>query len=105
MVIKLESKWECISRMQCCGNLSPEAHYPWMTRVEEEGSDSEARVVFSVMGMTCAACAGSVEKAIKRLPGIREALVDVLNDKALVLYYPQIVIVSFYLLIIIHSFP
>ncbi|KAI7747867.1 hypothetical protein M8C21_027439, partial [Ambrosia artemisiifolia] len=38
---------------------------------------TEARVLFSVTGMSCSACAGSVEKAVKRLPGIKEAVVDV----------------------------
>ncbi|RDX95775.1 putative copper-transporting ATPase HMA5, partial [Mucuna pruriens] len=83
--------WECMSRLQCCGNLSPQAHYPSSMETEKVAQGSEAKVVFSVLGMTCAACAGSVEKAIKRLPGIRQALVDVLNDKAQVLYYPHMV--------------
>jgi Cu+-exporting ATPase len=52
---------------------------------------SETKAVFSVIGMTCSACAGSVEKAIKRLPGIREAVVDVLNNRAQVLFYPDFV--------------
>ncbi|WVZ12729.1 hypothetical protein V8G54_017259 [Vigna mungo] len=84
---KLEC-WECRSSLQCCGNLWPKARYPSMTAVEAgktvaelEGSESKV-VLFSVMGMTCAACAGSIEKTIKRLPGIREAVVDVLNHKA-----------------------
>ncbi|KAJ6940109.1 putative copper-transporting ATPase 3 [Populus alba x Populus x berolinensis] len=47
------------------------------------------------MGMTCSACAGSVEKAIKRLPGIRKAVVDVLINKAQVLFYPSFVNVSY----------
>ena len=34
--------------------------------------------VFSVSGMTCAACARSVDKAVKRLPVIHAATVDVL---------------------------
>lgn len=61
-----------------------------------EGWSSEAKAaVFSVIGMTCsAACAGSVEKAIMRLPGIREAAVDVLNNRAQVLYHPSFVNVS-----------
>ncbi|KAK7260819.1 hypothetical protein RIF29_27117 [Crotalaria pallida] len=95
---KLEA-WECINRFQCCGNLSPQPHYPSMTRYPSKGTKkevelllgTESKVVFNVVGMTCAACAGSVEKAIKRLPGIREAIVDVLNDKAQVLYYPSMV--------------
>ncbi|XP_040990210.1 probable copper-transporting ATPase HMA5 [Juglans microcarpa x Juglans regia] len=58
-----------------------------------EGWSSEAKAaVFSVIGMTCSpACAGSVEKAIMRLPGIREAAVDVLNNRAQVLYHPSFV--------------
>ncbi|GAU20650.1 hypothetical protein TSUD_230640 [Trifolium subterraneum] len=86
--------WECINGgLQCCGNLSPEPHYPSITRYPKgtsppaEGSEATiSTVVFCVMGMTCAACAGSVEKAIKRLPGILEAMVDVLNDKAQLFY-------------------
>ncbi|XP_061373774.1 probable copper-transporting ATPase HMA5 [Gastrolobium bilobum] len=80
----------------------PRPHYPSMPRypkgmkVEEgatmdmEGSEPN-KALFSVMGMTCSACAASVEKALKRLPGIREALVDVLNNRALVLFYPSFV--------------
>lgn len=96
--------WGCITNLQCCGNLSPEPHYPSITRYPKATTSasspspaaewSEAKAVFRVAGMTCGACAGSVEKAIKRLPGIREAVVDVLNDKAQVLYYPSMVHVS-----------
>ncbi|KAE9451854.1 hypothetical protein C3L33_16245, partial [Rhododendron williamsianum] len=54
-----------------------------------EGSESTA--LFSVVGMTCSACAGSVEKAVKRLPGIKEAVVDVLKKRAHVMFYPSFV--------------
>nr|GLL48530.1 probable copper-transporting ATPase HMA5 [Ipomoea trifida] len=50
-----------------------------------------AKAVFSVAGMTCSACAVTVEKAVKRLPGITYAAVDVLNNRALVLFYPTFV--------------
>lgn len=53
-----------------------------------------AKAVFSVAGMTCSACAVTVEKAVKRLPGITYAAVDVLNNRALVLFYPTFVNVS-----------
>jgi Cu+-exporting ATPase len=84
------------------GNLSPRPHYPSMPKYPKgvSGEESsvelgpEAKAVFSVIGMTCSACAGSVEKAVKRLPGIREAVVDVLNNKAHVLFYPSFVNVS-----------
>ncbi|KAK6137446.1 hypothetical protein DH2020_028803 [Rehmannia glutinosa] len=74
------------------GNLSPRPHYPSMPKYpkgvvvssdeEKFVQGSEATAVFSVTGMTCSACAGSVEKAVKRLPGIKEAAVDVLNNRA-----------------------
>ncbi|KAG2573892.1 hypothetical protein PVAP13_7KG284700 [Panicum virgatum] len=44
--------------------------------------EEEKVAVFSVSGMTCAACAGSVEKAVKRLPGIHDAAVDVIGGRA-----------------------
>ncbi|KAF3448550.1 hypothetical protein FNV43_RR09263 [Rhamnella rubrinervis] len=87
----------CI-RNESRGGLSPRPHYPSMPKYPKgmavpqtsmEGSETEA--VFSVIGMTCSACAGSVEKAIKRLPGIHEAVVDVLNNRAQVLFYPNFV--------------
>ncbi|KAI4315402.1 hypothetical protein L6164_028217 [Bauhinia variegata] len=80
------------------GRLSPRPRYPSMLRypkgMSAEGSSvegSEANALFSVVGMTCSACAGSVEKAIKRLPGIREAAVDVLNNRSQVFFYPSFV--------------
>lgn len=83
-------------------NLSPRPHYPSMPKypkgvtVSPEEKRSESKAVFSVTGMTCSACAGSVEKAVKRLPGIKEAVVDVLNNRAQVLFYPPFVNVSNY---------
>ncbi|KAG4188680.1 hypothetical protein ERO13_A08G181300v2 [Gossypium hirsutum] len=87
----------CI-RKESYGDLSPRPHYPSMpkypkgvTAQETSLQGSEAKAMFSVMGMTCSACAGSVEKAVKRLPGIKEAVVDVLNNKAQVMFYPSFV--------------
>ncbi|KAJ6415213.1 hypothetical protein OIU84_004074 [Salix udensis] len=88
----------CIRKERSYGDLSPRPRYPSMPKYprgvsarETNVEGSEAKAVFSVMGMTCSACAGSVEKAVKRLPGIREAVVDVLNNKAQVLFYPSFV--------------
>ncbi|KAJ9173593.1 hypothetical protein P3X46_016710 [Hevea brasiliensis] len=87
----------CI-RKESYGDLLPRPHYPSMPKYpkgvsgqETNVQGSEAKAMFSVIGMTCAACAGSVEKAVKRLPGIREAAVDVLNNRAQVLFYPSFV--------------
>lgn len=54
-----------------------------------------SRAVFQVLGMTCSACAGSVEKATKRLQGIHEAVIDALNNRAQILFYPNLVDVSY----------
>ncbi|OAY59824.1 probable copper-transporting ATPase HMA5 [Manihot esculenta] len=85
-------------RIQSYGDLSPRPRYPSMPKYPKGVADqesnvqgSEAKAVFSVVGMTCAACAASVEKAVKRLPGIREATIDVLNNRAQVLFYPSFV--------------
>lgn len=53
-----------------------------------------AKALFSVNGMTYSPCAGVIEEAVKRLPGIRDAVVDYLNNRAQVLYYPSFVNVS-----------
>lgn len=93
------AKWLACIRSDSGSGLSARPHYPSMPKypkgvsVKEkqniEGSESKA--LFSVIGMTCSACAGSVEKAIKRLPGIREAVVDVLNNRVQVIFYPLFV--------------
>jgi Cu+-exporting ATPase len=49
----------------------------------------DARVTVPVGGMSCAACAQRVEKAIKRLPGVTEASVNLATEKASVVYEPQ----------------
>jgi P-type Cu+ transporter len=59
-----------------------------------EKEEEEKVAVFAVFGMTCAACAGSVEKAVKRLPGIHDAAVDVLGGRAQVVFYPAFISVS-----------
>ncbi|PON62844.1 P-type ATPase, subfamily IB [Parasponia andersonii] len=86
----------CINRNESrTGGLSPRPHYPSMPKYPRgaaaEEITAEAKALFAVSGMSCAACAGSVEKAIKRLPGIREAVVDVLNGRAQVLFFPDFV--------------
>lgn len=99
-------------------DFSPRPHYPSMPKYpkgfalkkpnnDQSSSSSSSSAaataaaashlntaLFSVIGMTCSACAGSVEKAIKRLPGIENAAVDVLNNRAQVLFHPNFVNVS-----------
>src|SRR5215218_10372985 len=41
---------------------------------------------FGVTGMTCASCVGRVERALKKVPGVLEANVNLANEKATVRY-------------------
>lgn len=45
--------------------------------------------IFDVRGMSCATCAMQVEKAIKKLPGIEEASVNLASEKLTVIYDPD----------------
>lgn len=84
----------CLRNESSYGDFSPKPHYPSMPKYPKGVSVSscdEKKAIFSVNGMSCSACAGSVEKAIKRLSGIKEAVVDVLNNKAQVIFYPTFV--------------
>lgn len=91
----------CICNGSNLGSMSPRPHYPSMPKYpkgpspKQNGEESsELKVVFVVTGMTCSACAASVEKSVKKLPGIREAAVDVVNNRAHVFFYPSLVTVS-----------
>uniref|UniRef100_A0A803LQK6 HMA domain-containing protein n=1 Tax=Chenopodium quinoa TaxID=63459 RepID=A0A803LQK6_CHEQI len=86
----------CIRSNSCRIDLSPETQSPSMPKslkgvsVTEKTGGCESKAVFSVMGMTSASAA-SVEKAIKQLPGIVEAIIDVPNSRAQVLFNPSFV--------------
>lgn len=103
MAAKMLSLVACI-RSESGDLLSPQQRYPSMPTYpkgmtvfsdeEECMQGAEAKALFSVTGMTCSACAGAVEKAVKRLPGIKEAAVDVLNHRAQVVFCPAFLNVS-----------
>jgi Cu+-exporting ATPase len=44
--------------------------------------ESPAELQFAVRGMTCASCVGRVEKALKKVPGVREASVNLATEQA-----------------------
>lgn len=55
--------------------------------IEEAGYTAEIRKVsFGVTGMTCASCAGRVEKALRGVPGVLDAGVNFAAEKASVEY-------------------
>lgn len=50
----------------------------------EAGADPEASVQLAVRGMTCAACVGRVERALKKVPGVAQAHVNFATEVATV---------------------
>jgi len=63
-----------------------------LKQVEEAGYEPVvARAEIPVKGMTCAACVARVERAIKRLPGVVSATVNLAAEKAFVEYLPDTV--------------
>jgi Cu+-exporting ATPase len=70
------------------------AYHPQSTKPDEligvireagYGADVRERT-FGVTGMTCASCVGRVERAMRKLPGVVEASVNLANEKATVSY-------------------
>ncbi len=58
-------------------------------RVRAAGYDVPlARVELPVVGMTCANCANTIERVVKRLPGVAEAGVNLANERLSVAYLP-----------------
>jgi Cu+-exporting ATPase len=48
----------------------------------------ESRTVLALEGMTCASCAMRIEKGLKKVPGVKEASVNLATEQATVLYDP-----------------
>ena len=49
------------------------------------------QVSFGVTGMTCASCSGRVERALRKLPGVASANVNLATERASVLFEPTLV--------------
>src|SRR5215207_1428995 len=49
---------------------------------------AEQQIQLPVTGMTCASCSNRVEKALKKVPGVSTASVNLSNEQAAVSYDP-----------------
>jgi Cu+-exporting ATPase len=55
--------------------------------IEDAGYGTEVReTTLNITGMSCASCAGRVEKALKKVPGVVDANVNLANEKATIKY-------------------
>lgn len=48
------------------------------------GADKSKTISLNISGMTCESCAGSVQKALQKVDGVKKATVDLKNKKATV---------------------
>jgi Cu+-exporting ATPase len=55
------------------------------------GEKASARLEFSVTGMSCAGCAANIERALRKVEGVREANVNLALARATVVYDPGVV--------------
>lgn len=54
--------------------------------------DDEKSIELKISGMTCASCAIKIEKAVRGLPGVKEASVNFASQKAFVKYSPPLIL-------------
>ncbi|WP_371379805.1 heavy metal translocating P-type ATPase [Sporomusa aerivorans] len=52
------------------------------------------KVELKISGMTCAACSGRIERSLKKLPGVVNAVVNLAVEKATVEFYPGVTGIS-----------
>src|SRR6266581_7038039 len=50
--------------------------------------EAESRTVLALEGMTCASCAIRIEKGLKKVPGVKDASVNLATEQATVTYDP-----------------
>ena len=68
------------------GDAIRELEYEPVLPSEAEGS---REVTLVIVGMTCTACVAAVERALKRVPGVLDAVVNLATEKAFVRYDPE----------------
>src|SRR5438034_5490090 len=68
--------------------MASEIKHPIEDAVEVPQPDSieEARATLDLEGMTCASCAMRIEKGLKKVPGVKDANVNLATEEAVVNY-------------------
>src|SRR5438128_12101439 len=70
--------------------MATEAKHPTEehTVVYEDQTGADSRTVLALEGMTCASCAMRIEKGLKKVPGVKDASVNLATEQATVTYDP-----------------
>jgi len=70
--------------------MATEAKQPIEHTVDSQNqAGEESHTVFALEGMTCASCAMRIEKGLKKLPGVKDANVNLATEQATVTYNPE----------------
>src|SRR6266571_1594519 len=56
------------------------------TGVSQAEVEADSRALLALEGMTCASCAMRIEKGLKKVPGVKDANVNLATERASVLY-------------------
>src|SRR5437588_7442654 len=56
--------------------------------VPQKLGDEESQAVLALEGMTCASCAMRIEKGLKKVPGVKDASVNLATEQAAVTFDP-----------------
>ncbi|CAN7212187.1 heavy metal translocating P-type ATPase [Rossellomorea sp. LjRoot5] len=82
-------------------NITYDEHELSLEEIKQAVDDAGYRAVtemekktFSVTGMTCASCVQSVEKATRKLDGVKDSTVNMATEKMVIEYDPAVVTVS-----------
>ncbi|HEY80223.1 MAG TPA: cadmium-translocating P-type ATPase [Anaerolineae bacterium] len=60
------------------------------TTTTTPNADNQSQVVLPITGMTCANCSTTIERNLKRLPGVEKASVNLATERAHVIYDPNV---------------
>ncbi len=71
------------------GDIIREAGYEPIG-ISKEGEKTR-EISLKIRGMSCASCAAAIERAIKRLDGVKSANVNLATERATVEYFPELV--------------
>ncbi|WP_093312477.1 heavy metal translocating P-type ATPase [Tindallia californiensis] len=59
------------------------------TKEEKDGTARSIRKTFKITGMTCTACSAAIEKALSKMGGVEEAIVNFPAEKLTVIFSPD----------------
>src|SRR6266566_5837553 len=69
-------------------SIEARQEYEGNTETPSGGTQVQGSVTYAVEGMTCASCAMRIEKGLKKVPGVKEASVNLATEQAAVIYDP-----------------